>query len=602
MPRTTGRPRRRGFERVEAACAFRSGKFSLFPKGDPIHDLHHTNRGSQQGESHPRYDLPVTSWETKAPPIATLLKDRFDFIEFLGKGGFASVYKVRRISLARTEALKVLLGKRSEDPDFARRFQQEARVAASLEHPNIVHIYDFGEAQGTFWYSMQFVDGPTITSEMKSKGPLSEESAARLSIALLDALDYSHGHGVVHRDIKPDNLILDKRGHPYLMDFGIAKSADSMVETQSGFILGSPAYLSPEQLRGVTLDGRTDVYSFGITLYEMLSGGRPFDSADPTELLIQRLRQDPIPIIAKRPDISDELAAIVMKSLERERELRFSGAAEMRDALSAFLADRTAPTSTRGTRGEADRSGSVPMPSPESETTQPTSLLEFPTGSTVKRGPAGIPPPLPEPIERRPALVVSPAPRRPLRWVPTILIVLAFGGAVGMWLNSRREPPQLDRPRQVQPTVAIPAPQVSPVPAPTPLPIREAPQATPPLAISATPVPTPHPVRTKTARTAPPDSPPARRVKTMPEEEHAEPVKLSPELAKEYAGKGVVIGFTITEDGLVKDARVMEKVSPRCDECDRAALQAVKLYRFRPARDAEGIPVENKGVAIIIRF
>ncbi|MEO6323785.1 MAG: TonB family protein [Thermoanaerobaculia bacterium] len=603
----------------------------------------------------------MTSWELKAPPIATLLQDRFEFVEFLGKGGFASVYKVKRLSLARTEALKVFLGKRSEDPEFGRRFQQEARVAASLEHPNIVHIYDFGEAQGTFWYSMQYVDGPTLTSEMKSKGPLGEEIAARLSISLLDALDYSHGRGVVHRDIKPDNLILDRRGNPYLMDFGIAKSADSMVETQSGFILGSPAFLSPEQLRGEPLDGRTDVYSFGITLYEMLSGARPFDATDRTELMIQRLKEDPIRIETKRPEISAQMAAIVMKALERERGRRFTGAAEMRDALSGLVADRASPTRSMSSRsGERQRPSSSTVRAQasereEPESTQPTSRLEIPTGATVKRR-AG-PPPLhagarvasadvPDAASGNAAEVsaevfaedIAPPPvkQSALRWVPVVLMLATFAGAFAIWRNTPRErpvapsqtpvpavPPSQASVPPVSPTaiaITTPAPK-DPPPAPTAPMVGSIPAAAPePTLVAVEPAPNPVPrrpertarpevrsaqsvesERTPPSRAVPPPDARQRRVKSLPEEEYAEPLKLSPELAQEYAGKKVGLSVTIGEDGAVKSAKVISPVAPRCDECDRAALDAVKRYRFLPARDADGLPIETK-VAISVGF
>jgi len=163
--------------------------------------------------------------------LSELLADRYRIDRELGRGGFATVYQVWNPRLERAEALKVLAPGHQADEDFSRRFTQEVRLAAALEHPSIVKVYDFGQTDGIYWYSMQLVDGQTLSGELREKGPIREREVARIAIPLLDALDYSHAPGIIHRDIKPENVILDAGRRPFLMDFGIAKTSGSLVKT-----------------------------------------------------------------------------------------------------------------------------------------------------------------------------------------------------------------------------------------------------------------------------------------------------------------------------------------------------------------------------------
>ena len=234
-------------------------------------------------------------------PLKELLADRYRIDRELGRGGFATVYQVWNPRLERSEALKVLAPGHQVDEDFSRRFTQEVRLAAALEHPSIVKVYDFGETGGIYWYSMQLVEGRTLSGEVRERGPLRERETARIAIPLLEALEYSHARGIVHRDIKPENIILDREGRPFLMDFGIAKSAGSLVKTQTGFLLGTPAYVAPEQAQGKKLDGRADLYALGVTLYKTVSGAYPFEASDPLQAVILRLTQPPRPLAEARP-------------------------------------------------------------------------------------------------------------------------------------------------------------------------------------------------------------------------------------------------------------------------------------------------------------
>jgi eukaryotic-like serine/threonine-protein kinase len=261
---------------------------------------------------------------------------RYEVLGPIGAGGYAAVLRVRNRASGRIEALKIVSVAPGADPDALQRFREETRIAAALEHPSIVRVYGSGSGSDALWYSMELVEGPGLSAGRGRIHP--DEEVARLGEALADALAYSHAKGVLHRDIKPDNVLLTADGRPKLMDFGIAKSEDSSVRTKTGFLVGSPAYVSPEQLSGTPLDGRTDVYSLGITLFELLTGRLPFRSRG-IEDLTRRIDDDAPALSRFRADADPELERIVAKALARDRSERHD-AAGLRDALRAFLARR----------------------------------------------------------------------------------------------------------------------------------------------------------------------------------------------------------------------------------------------------------------------
>jgi serine/threonine protein kinase len=280
----------------------------------------------------------LVSDKDRTQRLAAALAERYEFVAALGAGGFASVHKVKNLRLRRSEALKVLAQELSEESDFGERFEQEAHVSASLDHPNIVKIYDYGVTDGIAWFTMQLIEGTSLARQLRdSTEPLSEGEAAQIFIPLLEALEYSHARGVIHRDIKPDNIMLDAKRRPFLMDFGIAKAEDSAVKTRTGLLMGSPAYMAPEQIRGAAVDGRTDLYALGVTLYRALTRGYPFNAADAIAAAMKKLTELPEPILPKRPDVRPEFESIVMKALARHPNDRYRDAGEMREALEGYF-------------------------------------------------------------------------------------------------------------------------------------------------------------------------------------------------------------------------------------------------------------------------
>ncbi|MDR2697710.1 MAG: serine/threonine protein kinase [Holophagales bacterium] len=267
--------------------------------------------------------------------LTELLRDRFVFLSMLGRGGSGTVYEVRNLQLDRLEALKVLTNFLSSE--MAWRFAKEAKISASLDHPGIVKVYDFGQLEGAYWYSMQLIEGPSLSTIIESGIKLNAEDMSSLAIPLLDALAYSHKCGVVHRDIKPANILLHMNGYPCLMDFGIAKSISKSMETTEytriGSMMGTPAYMAPEQAEGKTVDGRADQYSLAITLYRAVTGRLPFSSVGPVETLIQRLKEDPEPIDWHCPDFPASMRDVLMKALSKNRDDRFATVGEMRNAM-----------------------------------------------------------------------------------------------------------------------------------------------------------------------------------------------------------------------------------------------------------------------------
>ena len=267
-----------------------------------------------------------------------LLSNRYELGEILGFGGMSEVHKARDMRLHRDVAVKILRADLARDPSFYLRFRREAQNAAALNHPAIVAVYDTGEADTTAgplpYIVMEYVDGVTLRDVVHTEGPMPARRAIEIIADACQALNFSHNHGIIHRDVKPANIMIDKNRAVKVMDFGIARAlADSHSVTQTAAVIGTAQYLSPEQARGDAVDARSDVYSLGCVLYEILTGEPPFVGDSPLAVAYQHVREDPVPPSKRYVGISPELDAVVLKALAKNPDNRYQTAAEMRADL-----------------------------------------------------------------------------------------------------------------------------------------------------------------------------------------------------------------------------------------------------------------------------
>ena len=254
----------------------------------------------------------------------------YRIISQIGRGGMATVYKAYQASIDRYVAIKVLPSQLAESKEFATRFHQEARIIASLEHPHILPVFDYGESDGVTYFVMRYLDAGTLKDRMVEGRPLPLNEIDKLFTQLADALSYAHSRGIVHRDLKPANALIDSRGNVFLTDFGIAKLLESASPrlTQTDAIMGTPAYISPEQAQAQPVDQRSDIYSLGIILYEMVTGSVPFVAETPLAVLFKHI-SDPLPPPSSvKPDIPSAIEQVILKALAKNPEDRFATASE----------------------------------------------------------------------------------------------------------------------------------------------------------------------------------------------------------------------------------------------------------------------------------
>ena len=260
--------------------------------------------------------------------LNTLFDGRYRIVRKLGTGGMANVYLAEDEVLGRRVAIKILNDRHAGDDQFVERFRREAKNAASLSHPNIVSIYDRGEAEGTYYIAMEYLDGRSLKELIVGRGPAPVPVAIDYARQILAAIRFAHRHGIVHRDIKPHNVLVDAEGRLKVTDFGIARAGVSQM-TEAGSIIGTAQYLSPEQAKGAPVDQTSDLYSVGVVLYELLTGVVPFSGDTPVEIAMKHLSSAPEPPSAKRAEIPRELDLVVLRALAKDPADRYPSAEEM---------------------------------------------------------------------------------------------------------------------------------------------------------------------------------------------------------------------------------------------------------------------------------
>src|SRR3954454_19747056 len=273
--------------------------------------------------------------------IGELVADRYELLEVVGTGGMSTVYCALDTLLERNVALKVLHPHYGDDEEYVERFRREARSVAQLSHPNIVTVIDRGESDAQQYIVFEYVDGESLKQLVDRAGPLPARRVVELGVQMADALAFAHQHGLVHRDVKPQNVLINSEGEARVTDFGIARSLD--VEhgvTQTGTVLGTSNYLSPEQARGQTVTPATDVYSLGVVLYELLTGEVPFPGETFVAVAMKHINEEPPSVLEKRPDTPARLVYIVERALAKDPADRFPSmdafAADLRACLAAI--------------------------------------------------------------------------------------------------------------------------------------------------------------------------------------------------------------------------------------------------------------------------
>jgi eukaryotic-like serine/threonine-protein kinase len=355
----------------------------------------------------------------------TVVDGRYRVLRRIGSGGMADVYCAEDTHLGRQVAIKVLHRRFAQDQEFVERFRREAKSAAGLNHPNVVGVFDRGEHEGTYYIAMEFLEGQTLKDIVTAEAPLPQERVIELGLQILQAAGFAHSHGVIHRDFKPHNVIVDDLGRAKVTDFGIARAGASEM-TETGSIMGTAQYLSPEQAQGHAVTATSDIYSIGVMLYELLAGRLPFDGDSAVAVALKHLSETPAPISQWRPDIHPALEAVVMAALAKDPAQRWQSAEDFAAGLEAARTQIQA-----GPNGGQDTASFAAIPMPVADETAPTQLAPE-TGPVLA--------PVTEPERKR---------RRPWWWYAIGVLVLALLGVLlflilsGVLATEKREVPRV---------------------------------------------------------------------------------------------------------------------------------------------------------------
>ncbi|MCL2826417.1 MAG: Stk1 family PASTA domain-containing Ser/Thr kinase, partial [Eggerthellaceae bacterium] len=288
-----------------------------------------------------------------------VFNNRYRLTDRIGIGGMAEVYRAYDEVLGRTVAVKIMLPQYAADPSFAKRFRQEAAAAANLQSPYIVNVYDWGQDEDIYYIVMEYVRGSDLKTAIVERGSINQRKVAEIGAQVCQALSVAHNLDIIHRDIKPQNIMIQPDGNVKVMDFGIARAKNS-VKTQTASVLGTAHYISPEQAQGKELTPASDIYSLGVVLYEAATGYLPFDGPDAVSVAMQQVNNLPLPPHSYNPDIDPDLEDIIMKALEKRPTDRFATANDMRLALNDYLAGRPVDLGVGFSQAETAMMGSIP--------------------------------------------------------------------------------------------------------------------------------------------------------------------------------------------------------------------------------------------------